>query len=98
MQAVGVFPVGSMVELTTGEIAVVVSHNRIRRLEPKVLVISAPDKSPLAQPTERDLFKEGKKKEGKPSRITRGLPAGAFGFKLRDYYLDEVAKQNGIVA
>ncbi|MGE0316162.1 MAG: HD-GYP domain-containing protein [Lautropia sp.] len=98
VQAVGVFPVGSMVELNTGEVAVVVAHNRIRRLEPKVLVISAPDKSPLAQPLERDLFKEGKKKEGKPCRITRGLPAGAFGFKLRDYYLDEVAKQNGILS
>jgi hypothetical protein len=30
-------------------------------------------------------------------RIARGLPAGAFGFRLRDYYLDEIAKQNGIV-
>lgn len=97
VQAVGVFPVGSMVELSTGEIAVVVAHNRIRRLEPKVLVLSNADKTPRSQPMERDLFKEGKKKDGKPIRIVRGLPAGAFGFKLRDYYLDEIAKQNGIV-
>lgn len=96
VQAIGVFPVGSMIELTTGEIAVVVAHNRIRRLEPKVLVLSNPDKSPLAQPVERDLLKEGKVKGGKPLRITRGLPAGAFGFKLRDYYLDGAAKQGGI--
>ena len=47
---------------------------------------------------ERDLFKDGKAKGSKPLRITRGLPSGAFGFKLRDYYLDEIAKQNGIVA
>ena len=98
VQAIGVFPVGSMIELTTGEIGVVVAHNRVRRLEPKVLILSNPDKSPLAQPVERDLFKEGKAKGSKPLRITRGLPAGAFGFKLRDYYLDEIAKQNGIVA
>jgi HD-GYP domain-containing protein (c-di-GMP phosphodiesterase class II) len=98
VQAIGVFPVGSMIELTTGEICVVVAHNRVRRLEPKVLVLSNPDKSPLAQPVERDLFKEGKAKDSKPLRIARGLPAGAFGFRLRDYYLDEIAKQNGIVA
>lgn len=98
VQAIGVFPVGSMIELTTGEIGVVVAHNRIRRLEPKVLILSNPDKSPLAQPVERDLFKEGQAKDGKHFRITRGLPAGAFGFKLRDYYLDEIAKQNGILA
>ena len=53
---------------------------------------------PLAQPVERDLFKEGKARGDKPLRITRGLPAGAYGFKLRDYYLDEIAKQNGIAA
>jgi HD-GYP domain-containing protein (c-di-GMP phosphodiesterase class II) len=98
VQAIGVFPVGSMIELTTGEIGVVVAHNRVRRLEPKVLILSNPDKTSLAQPLERDLFKEGKSKGSKPLRITRGLPAGAYGFKLRDYYLDEIAKQNGIVA
>jgi len=76
----------------------VVAHNRVRRLEPKVLVLSNPDKSPLAQPVERDLFKESRAKGNKPLRITRGLPAGAYGFKLRDYYLDEIAKQNGIAA
>ena len=98
VQAIGVFPVGSMIELTTGEVGVVVAHNRVRRLEPKVLVLSNPDKSPLAQPVERDLFKESRAKGNKPLRITRGLPAGAYGFKLRDYYLDEIAKQNGIAA
>jgi hypothetical protein len=45
---------------------------------------------------ERDLFKEGTVKGSKPPRITRGLPAGAFGFKLRDYYLDETAKPSGV--
>ena len=102
VQAIGVFPVGSLIELTSGEIAVVVAHNRIRRLEPKVLVLSSADKTPLAQPVERDLFRETKARardrDDKPMRIARGLPAGAFGFRLRDYYLDEIAKQNGIAA
>jgi HD-GYP domain-containing protein (c-di-GMP phosphodiesterase class II) len=96
VQAIGVFPVGSMIELTSGEIGVVVAHNRVRRLEPKVLVLSNADKSPLAQPAERDLFKEGKVDGSRPLRITRGLPAGAFGFKLRDYYLDDTARRSGV--
>ncbi|MBA3477913.1 MAG: HD-GYP domain-containing protein [Lautropia sp.] len=98
VQAIGVFPVGSMIELTSGEIGVVVAHNRTRRLEPKVLILSNPDKSPLAQPIERDLLAEGKVKGTKMLRITRGLPAGSFGFRLRDYYLDEIARQEGIIA
>jgi HD-GYP domain-containing protein (c-di-GMP phosphodiesterase class II) len=99
VHAVGVFPVGSLVELSTAEIAVVVAHNRIRRLEPRVLVLSTPEKTPLVEPVERDLHAEARRKsEGKPLRITRGLQAGAFGFKLRDFYLDEkVAKENGIL-
>jgi len=97
VQAIGVFPVGSMIELTTGEIGVVVAHNRVRRLEPKVLILSHPDKSPLALPVERDLLAESKVKDDKPYRIARGLAAGAFGFKLRDYYLDEIGKQDGII-
>ena len=99
VQAVGVFPVGSLVELNSGEIGVVVAHNRIRRLEPKVLMLSTPDKTPLPQPVERDLHQEARKRGtgSKPLRIIRGLQAGAYGFKLRDYYLDEnVAKHNGV--
>ena len=39
VQAIGVFPVGSLVELSSGEVAVVIAHNRVRRLEPRMLVL-----------------------------------------------------------
>jgi HD-GYP domain-containing protein (c-di-GMP phosphodiesterase class II) len=97
VQAVGVFPVGSLVELSTGEIAVVVAHNRVRRLEPRVLVLTWPDKTPLAKPLERDLFKVKQDAQHKSIRIVRGLASGAYGLKLRDYYLEEVAKANDLV-
>jgi len=96
VQAVGVFPVGSMVELSSGEIAVVVAHNRVRRLEPCVLVLTWPDKTPLGQPIERDLLAQAKQPAGTRLRIVRGLPAGAYGLKLRDYYLGEIAKANDL--
>ena len=91
VQAVGVFPVGSLVELSNGEVAVVVAHNRVRRLEPKVLVLTWPDKSPLAKPIERDLFEMGKSSRNR-LRIMRGLRMNAFGLKLRDYYQTETAQ------
>ncbi len=31
-------------------------------------------------------------------RIVRGLPAGAYGLKLRDYYMSDVARANGLTA
>ena len=101
VQAIGVFPVGSLVDLSSGEVAVVIAHNRVRRLEPRVLVLSEPDKTPLEVPIERDLYQESKDSRGrqkKSLRIVRGLPAGTHGFKLQDYYLDEVQTQHGSTA
>jgi HD-GYP domain-containing protein (c-di-GMP phosphodiesterase class II) len=96
IQAVSVFPVGSMVELSSGEIAVVLAHNRARRLEPKVLILTWPDKTPLATPVERDLMMQPRDISDKPIRITRGLPAGAYGLKIRDYYGSEIAAANNL--
>ncbi len=88
VQAIGVFPVGSLVELSSGEVAVVVSHNRVRRLEPRVLLLTWPDKRPLRSPIEVDLLSRTQEVGGKPLRVVRGLPSGAYGLRLRDYYAD----------
>lgn len=101
VQAIGVFPVGSLVELGSGEVAVVMAHNRIRRLEPRVLVLSTPTKQRLEIPEERDLYQAIQRSRGrdrKALRIVRGLPAGSYGFRLQDYYLDEGPTQDGNIA
>ena len=87
IQAIGVFPVGSLVELSSGEVAVVVSHNKVRRLKPRVLVLTAPDKTPVAYPVMADLLYDPKLGGEEPSYIKRGLPAGAYGLDPRDNYL-----------
>ncbi len=97
VQAIGIFPVGSMVELSSGEVAIVLSHNRTRRLEPKVLVISWPDHRPLSTPIERDLKDKPTTPDGKPLRIVRGLASGAYGLQVRNYYGNELANANGLV-
>ncbi|MCL4183296.1 MAG: HD-GYP domain-containing protein [Burkholderiaceae bacterium] len=95
VQAIGVFPIGSLVELSSGEVAIVLAHNRVHRLEPRVLVIAGTDKQPLDRPFERDLLAEAATgAAGDPqrrSRIARGLPAGAYGLNPGDYYADELA-------
>lgn len=40
----GVYPTGSLVELSTGEIAVVMAQNQARRLRPRVVLLSTPHK------------------------------------------------------
>ena len=89
VQAVGVFPVGCLVELSSGEVAAVIAHNRVRRLEPRILVLTSADKRALPEPVERDLLVQQIKAGAKPTRISRGLAAGAYGLKLSTYYLND---------
>jgi len=88
VRAIGVFPVGSMVELSSGEVAVVAAHNPSRRLEPRVLLLASADKRALRSPLEVDLMTVPRRNSDKPLRVIRGLASGAYGLLLRDYYAD----------
>lgn len=47
IQAIGIYPVGTLVELSDGQCGVVISHVPERRLLPKVMVMTDRDKKPL---------------------------------------------------
>jgi HD-GYP domain-containing protein (c-di-GMP phosphodiesterase class II) len=87
VSSVGVFPVGSLIELSTGEVAVVVEHSKVRRLRPRVLVVTAADKTPATYPTMVDLLYDPKMGGDEPAFIKRGLAPGAYGLNLADFYL-----------
>jgi HD-GYP domain-containing protein (c-di-GMP phosphodiesterase class II) len=87
IQAIGIFPVGTLVELSTGEIAVVLEQNRARRLKPKVLVVSDPDKSPLKIPLTLDLLYGGGAASEQRPYIRRGLPTESSAIDAKEYYL-----------
>ena len=78
IQCVGVFPVGSLVELNTAEVAVVVSQNRSRRLKPRVMLVLDANRQPFAQPVMYDLIVDPPTPSGEPYRIVRGLQAGMY--------------------
>ncbi|HXX10081.1 MAG TPA: HD-GYP domain-containing protein [Burkholderiales bacterium] len=87
IQSIGIFPVGTLVELSTGECAVVLEQGRGRRLKPKVLVVSAPDKKPLEIPFVLDLLhSEGAPADGVPY-IRQGLPTASFAVDTTEYYV-----------
>ena len=83
IQSIGVFPVGSMVELSTGEVAIVVTHSKFKRLRPKVLVLTEPDKTVRANPSTFDLLYDV---SDSPVYIRSGLPSKAYGLDPRDFY------------
>ena len=71
----GVYPTGSLVELSTGEVAIVMAQNQVRRLRPQVAIVSTPDKQPLAESRPVDLIRL----EGKAAvDIVRGISADDY--------------------
>lgn len=87
IQFFGIYPVSSLVELNSGEVAVVIQQNRIRRLQPRVMVLLNADKSKNAHPATLDLIHMPLNPQGEPYQIVRGLPANSHGLNPADFYL-----------
>ena len=87
IQCVGIYPVGSLVELNTGEVGIVISQNRVRRLLPKVLLILDAVKKAYSYPVTLDLINKPKTVEDIPYEIKRTLEYGMYGVDPREYYL-----------
>jgi putative nucleotidyltransferase with HDIG domain len=82
IQAVGVYPAGSLVELSTGEIAVVVAGYRTRRLRPRVMVVLNADKSPLEAARSVDLMAQTHTDDGQALDIVNSLEPDAYGLNM----------------
>ncbi|HZR01767.1 MAG TPA: HD domain-containing phosphohydrolase, partial [Burkholderiales bacterium] len=90
IQAIGIFPVGTLVELSTGEAAVIIEQHRAHRLKPKVLVITDTNGAALKVPIILDLlYGTGAYADSLP-HIRRGLPAEAVGAASAEFYLSHL--------
>ena len=86
-QCIGMFPVGSLVELNSGEVAIVLSHNRTQRFFPRIMIICDANKKPYDAPLTLDLRSAGANPAGVPYTIVNDLPQGAYGIDAKKYYL-----------
>ena len=87
LQCIGLYPIGTLVELNTGEVGVVVQQNQVRRLQPRVLVLLAPDKTIDRFPRTLDLIMQPLAHSGEPYRIVQALPPNAHGIDPADFFL-----------
>ncbi|HET8706370.1 MAG TPA: HD-GYP domain-containing protein, partial [Pseudomonadales bacterium] len=87
IQAIGIYPAGTIVELSTGEIAIVVAENRERRLRPKVLVMLDAKKKPLKEQLLINLRDTHETENGDPLDIVASLEPGAYGISAEMVYL-----------
>ncbi|HEX5477945.1 MAG TPA: HD domain-containing phosphohydrolase [Burkholderiales bacterium] len=73
IQCVGVFPVGSVVELNSGELGIVIAQNLVRRLKPRVMVVLDANGLALRPHKILDLDKDPKAAPDEPYRIRRTM-------------------------
>ncbi|MEM7100411.1 MAG: HD domain-containing phosphohydrolase [Pseudomonadota bacterium] len=88
IQTIGMFPTGSVVELNTGEVGVVVEQNPIRRLKPKIVVILDENKQRRDKLALVDLTDVNGRDSNQPSLWIRNeLSVGAYGIEPDDYFI-----------
>lgn len=87
IQCLGLYPTGSVIELSSGEVGIVLEQNRLRRLRPKVLVVLDEAKNELATPYSLDLDRTLADHNGNKLVIKNSLPSDAYGISRDDFYL-----------
>ncbi|WP_313089395.1 HD-GYP domain-containing protein [Pseudomonas sp.] len=85
----GVFPVGTLVELHTGEVGLVLEKHPHLHLRPKVVVLRNAGKQPC-EPRYLDLSQLTVDADGTPYRISGGIPDGSHGLYIADPELQTI--------
>ena len=78
IKMIGVFPVGSIVELTNGQIGIVITSNRDDNLRPKVLLMLDNNKMPMKREV-INLARNAVDFLGRPVKIAKTLRKGDYG-------------------
>ena len=88
VQCLGVYPVGTLVELSTGEVGIVMGQNPTRRLRPKLMLLTNPDKRLRDNFLSLDLLtmRYGEV-EDSDVHIVRSLDPGTYGLEPTELYL-----------
>lgn len=109
IRAIGLYPTGTLVELTTGQVGIVLEQNFERRLKPKIMLLLNEFKQPLKRRKLLDLAKDdmikqalidsGKRRldEVEKIEIAQDLESGSYNIdvnEIRDTYLLKSFSQN----
>ena len=81
LQCVGVYPTGSLVEMTSGEVGIVIAQNRKARLKPTLMMLLDEQKQPYEVHTILDLASDPEDASGLELKILHALKPGAYGIE-----------------
>lgn len=81
---IGIYPAGEIVELSNGEVAIIIGCPPDNKLKPRLLVVRDEDKQLCAERV-IDLARNPKDREGKELRVRAVACSGAFGIDIEHY-------------
>lgn len=79
IQCLGIYPIGSVVQLNSGEVGVVAAINREQRLKPHVMLVYGPDRQPYPEKPIANIATR-RTAGDRPCEIERVLEADTFDF------------------
>ncbi len=88
IQTCGIYPTGSLVELSDGQVGVVTAVHSLKRLRPNIMLLLDENRMPLPQFRTIDLGEVREDAQGRPLTIKGGLAPGSFGIDLAELFLD----------
>jgi len=87
LQCMGVYPTGSVIEMSNGQVGIVLAQNATQRMRPRVMLLLDEDKAQLSEYLTIDLSETFEDSTGYPLNIYRGLDPGEYGIDPAEYYL-----------
>ena len=87
IQCIGIFPVGAIVELNSGEMGIVIAQNLARRLQPRVMVVLDAEGNQKKPHLILDLAKDPRINPETPYRIKRTLEKGSVPIDPSEFFI-----------
>jgi HD-GYP domain-containing protein (c-di-GMP phosphodiesterase class II) len=87
IQCIGIYPVGAIVELNSGEMGIVIAQNLARRLQPRVMVVLDASGNTKKPQVILDLARDPKMNADTPYRIKRTLEKGSVNIDPSEFFL-----------
>jgi HD-GYP domain-containing protein (c-di-GMP phosphodiesterase class II) len=87
IQVVGIYPVGTVVELSDGRVGVVFAQNRVWRLRPQIMLLLDENKEAYSDFDIINLMTVTKDTAGNSLDIARSVEPGMYGIDPEQFYL-----------
>lgn len=85
IRCIGVYPPGSIVLLSSGEVGIVIAANPKNKLRPKVLLVRDQQQGRREKYKIIDLIANPMDPEGKPYQLVKEVPDGSYGVDLKTF-------------